>query len=157
MRVKIRKATEEDAEAACHIVHRSVTELCEADHQGDSEILSQWLDNKTPQNFRTWINDKRTYFLVAETDDCQLTAVAMASDSGEILLNYISPDHRFQGISKTILSALEARLQQQEIKQITLASTRTAQKFYRSVGYKTIPDLQKRGKLSCLSMVKELW
>lgn len=52
--MEIRRATPEDAEAACQVLRRSITELCIADHQGDAQSLAAWLANKTPENVRRW-------------------------------------------------------------------------------------------------------
>jgi hypothetical protein len=46
-----RRAVLSDADAACEVVRRSIVDLCQADHHGDSDILAKWLANKTPANF----------------------------------------------------------------------------------------------------------
>jgi hypothetical protein len=46
--VKVRDAVPEDAPAACHIMRRSIAELCGADHNNDPVILQRWLSNNTP-------------------------------------------------------------------------------------------------------------
>jgi hypothetical protein len=61
--VEIRKACIEEAEQACAVVRRSITELCHVDHQGDAPTLSLWLANKTAENMRRWI--AQTYVFVA--------------------------------------------------------------------------------------------
>ena len=40
IRVKIRDATPDDAEAACDVLRRSISELCVADHGNDPAILN---------------------------------------------------------------------------------------------------------------------
>ena len=57
------------------------------------------------------------------------------TDAGEITLNYISPDARFRGVSKTLLRALEVRAAERGNARCTLASTETARRFYLSAGY----------------------
>ena len=54
------------------------------------------------------------------------------TDTGEITLNYVSPDARFRGVSKTLLGALEVRAADRGNAQCTLASTETARRFYLS-------------------------
>ena len=61
----IRKATSEDAEAACSVLVRSIKEICAPYYENDEEILAQWLENKTPTNVRRWIESDRSYCVVA--------------------------------------------------------------------------------------------
>ena len=56
--------------------------------------------------------------------------------SGEIILNYVSPDARFRGISKALLTRLEARASELAIETITLQSSATGRRFYLSAGYR---------------------
>jgi GNAT superfamily N-acetyltransferase len=55
--------------------------------------------------------------------------------AGEITLNYVSPDVRFQGVSRSLLAALEARAAARGHDRCTLFSTETARRFYRDAGY----------------------
>jgi hypothetical protein len=50
--ITIRKATPNDAEAACAVLVRSIREICAPYYEYDEEILAQWLENKTPANVR---------------------------------------------------------------------------------------------------------
>ena len=104
----IRDAKPKDAVAACEVARRSIAELCVADHGGDPEIMARWLANKTPENMRAWIVRPDASLLVA-VEEGAILAVGMVSDAGEILLNYVSPDARFRGVSQALLKALEAR------------------------------------------------
>jgi GNAT superfamily N-acetyltransferase len=130
----IRDAKAEDAVAACEVARRSISELCAADHGGDPEIVARWLANKTPENVRAWMARKDASLLVAVEEDAIL-AVRMVSDAGEILLNYVSPDTRFRGVSRALLKALEARGRERGASISTLESTETARRFYLSNGY----------------------
>lgn len=60
----------------------------------------------------------------------------MASTSGEILLNYVSPDARLCGVSSKLLSALEDGLFEAGHTKLKLDSTQTAHRFYRSRGWR---------------------
>ena len=101
--MQIRQAREEDAEAACVVLRRSITELCRADHQDDGPSLAKWLANKTPENVRTWIGNPDNHMLVAD-DDGAILGVAAIQRSGKITLNYVSPDARFRGVSKALMT-----------------------------------------------------
>jgi GNAT superfamily N-acetyltransferase len=130
----IRKASEEDAEAACVVLRRSITELCVADHQNDAATLAQWLANKTPRNVIRWVGETDNCLLVAD-DGGAILGVAAMRNSGRISLNYVSPESRFRGVSKALVSALEAHARQMGLDACTLESTATARQFYHSIGY----------------------
>lgn len=113
-RHEVRDAVREDAPAACEVIRRSISELCEADHRNDPEILRRWLANKTPQIVGSWIIEPGN-------------SVLLAVD--------VSPDARFRGVSRAMLTALEARALERGTDRCTLLSTETAHRFYRSAGY----------------------
>jgi GNAT superfamily N-acetyltransferase len=128
----VRDACEQDAEAACTVLRRSISELCALDHKGDAATLDAWLANKTPANVRAWIG--KHHMLVA-VDGAAILGVAAMTGSGEIILNYVSPDARFRGVSKALIQALEARAESLGLPLLVLRSTATALRFYRAAGY----------------------
>ena len=130
----IRDAKPDDAVAACEVMRRSIAELCAADHGDDPEILARWLSNKTPENVGAWILRQDATLLVA-VETTAIVAVGMVTDAGEVLLNYVSPDARFRGVSRALLTALEGRARARGAAVCTLESTETARSFYRSNGY----------------------
>src|SRR5262245_2259735 len=101
--MQIREARIDDAIEMCHVLRRSIVELCRADHQDDPSALEEWLRNKTPDQARSWMANPESYIFVA-TDDSAIIGVGAVSSSGQILLNYVSPDARFRGVSKAILN-----------------------------------------------------
>ena len=146
--IEVRDAVREDAPAACEVIRRSISELCEADHRNDPEILKRWLANKTPEIVGSWIIKPGNSVLVAVDDD-RILAVGSVTDAGEITLNYVSPDARFRGVSRAMLTALEARALERGIGRCTLLSTETAHRFYRSAAY--IEDGAPQGKFGTTS------
>src|SRR5882757_9842767 len=62
--VKIRDATPDDAEAACDVLRRSISELCVADHGNDPAILNAWLGNKQPEIVAAWARQTGNSLLV---------------------------------------------------------------------------------------------
>ncbi|MPZ55993.1 MAG: GNAT family N-acetyltransferase [Rhizobiales bacterium] len=128
-----RKAHMEDAEVACLVVRRSITELCAADHKGDARTLDLWLANKTAENMRRWINQHHVFVAI---EGAQIFGVGAIMSSGEIILNYVSPEARFRGVSKGLITRLEAQAADLAVDMITLQSTATARRFYLSAGYK---------------------
>jgi GNAT superfamily N-acetyltransferase len=132
--MEIRDAVAEDAEAGSVVLRRSITELCYADHRNDPAILAQWLANKTPEHFISWIKQPGNSLLVAVEND-RILAVGSVTDAGKITLNYVSPDARFRGVTRTLLGALEARAAERGNTRCTLLSTETARRFYRTNQY----------------------
>ena len=130
----IRGARAEDAVTVCDVLRRSITELCAADHNDDPARLADWLANKTPETVTAWIGDPGNVVYVA-IDDGRIAGVAAMQRSGRISLNYVSPEARFTGVSKALLTALERKARDLGLTQCTLESTRTALRFYHAAGY----------------------
>jgi len=120
--MEIRDAVLEDAAAVCDVLRRSITELCVSDHHGDAAALEAWLSNKNPNAFRSWLAHHGNSVLVA-VEQTVVLGVGAVTDAGEIILNYVSPDARFRGVSRTLLRALEARAAKQGNVRCTLTST----------------------------------
>jgi GNAT superfamily N-acetyltransferase len=130
--VHVRTAEPKDAAAACEVLRRSITELCEADHRNDEAFLARWLANKTPENVTSWMANGPMF--VAE-DAGRIVGVAALSKTGHVTLNYVAPEARFKGVSKALLSAVERRAGELGCTMCTLQSTKTAERFYRAAGY----------------------
>jgi GNAT superfamily N-acetyltransferase len=154
--MEIRRARSGEAEAICIVMRRSIAELCVADHRNDPAILAAWLANKNPENVRRWIGRPDNNLLVATEGDAILAA-GCVTDSGEITLNYVSPDARFRGVSKAMLAALEAMARERGAERCTLVSTETARRFYRSAGYvEQAPQASRFGDKASYPMAKSL-
>jgi len=158
--VHIRPARAADAAAACEVLRRSIAELCEADHGNDAQFLGRWLANKTPENVAAWIADAGNVVLVAVDGD-KIAGVAAMTRAGRISLNYVSPDARFKGVSKTLLAELERKAAEIGLSRCVLESTRTARRFYEAAGYREQPGLAADASLpvdagNCRPMVKTL-
>src|SRR5581483_3380965 len=88
----------------------------------------------TPVNVKAWIEHRQGTILVAIENGAILGVAGITAD-GEITLNYVSPDARFRGVSKALLSELEAKAATLGHTRCTLTSTLTARRLYRSAGY----------------------
>jgi len=132
--VAIRDAAPDDAVAACRVLRESISRLCVADHRNDPAILNAWLANKQPEIVAAWAVQKGNSLLLAVEGNAIL-GVGSVTDTGEITLNYVTPDARFRGVSRALLRALEARAVERGNKRCTLTSTETAHRFYQSAGY----------------------
>ena len=135
----VRLATSKDAEAACKVLRRSITELCWPDHHGDQVAIDLWLSNKTPENVAAWIEAADNIVLVA-IDDQDLLGIGAMTCIGRVTLNYVHPDRRFRGVSKALLAHLEREATKLGLRELTLQSTKTAEQFYRAAGFVVRPD-----------------
>ena len=135
--MEIRAARQDDAAEICLVLRRSITELCVADHNNDPLILDPWLANKTPENLQTWIARAGQTYRVAVIDD-QIAGVGAVSVIEGVLLNYVSPDFQYCGVSKALMAVLEDWLKEQGQDVCHLTSTVTARQFYETIGY--LPD-----------------
>ena len=131
----IRTAIASDADAISAALIASITQLCHADHQNDPEKIAAWTLNKTPENIRRWITDGQSKICVAELNHT-IAGVAGYLQTGQILLNYVTPFHRFQGVSDQLLNWIERELTALGVSQGRLESTLTAERFYQSRGWR---------------------
>ena len=132
--ITIRKATAEDADAACEVLVRSIKEICAPYYEDDEKILAQWLENKTPANVRRWIEFDGSYCVVAVNGKGLVVGFASIFGS-EIMLNYVLPEALQQGIGKGMLHALEDQAIVSGVERITVVSTIPAKAFYERNGY----------------------
>jgi GNAT superfamily N-acetyltransferase len=134
MTLSIRPALERDAPMAVDVLRRSISGLCREDHQDDPARIASWLANKTERTWSLWVNLPDASVIVAE-EDATLCGVGMVGSDGRILLNYVTPEARFKGVSKALLAALEAEASARGATMATVESTRTARRFYLANGY----------------------
>ena len=59
-----RIAEPRDADAAVRVLRRSITELCVADHHNAPTTLQKWLQNKTVENFHSWLAAESNFCVV---------------------------------------------------------------------------------------------
>jgi GNAT superfamily N-acetyltransferase len=142
----------DDVAAICEVLRRSIVELCAADHGHDPKFLDGWLANKTPENVAAWIADPGNVFYVADAGG-RIAGAAAMNRSGTITLNYVSPDARFKGVSKSLLAALEREAAAMGLTRCTLESTKTARRFYQMAGYR---ETEGAACGVCRPMVKDL-
>jgi GNAT superfamily N-acetyltransferase len=153
--VKIRPATALDAVQICDVVRASITQLCFADHKGDPDIIAQWLANKTPENVSRWLANAQNINLIARADG-EVLAAGCVTVSGEVILNYVSPDARFQGVSRAILAELEGYASRHGNMRCRLDSTTTAHRFYEDRGYRDSGASTFKFGLTTYPMIKSL-
>lgn len=156
MPLTIRRAVSSDAPGACDAVRRSITDLCVEDHQGDGATIAAWLANKTETNFTRWITSDQHIAFVAEQAG-RVAGFGLLDRAGLIALLYVSPDVRFQGVSKALLTAMEDAARSAGVRTLTLDSTATAKRFYQRSGYAPAGDPKKGfGRSTCYPMSKQV-
>ena len=134
---EIRAAKADDAPEACELIRRSIRELCREDHENDPIALEGWLANKTEKNVRIWFTQLGHYSFAAEQDG-KIVGVATLAGNGEVMLLYVLPEARFQGVSKALLDTMEEKAKQLRLDHCSLTSTLTARQFYLDRGYELL-------------------
>lgn len=87
----------------------------------------------------SWIDQEATELYVA-VEVGRILGVGMLRTTGEIMLNYVSPDARWREISKALLAHMEAEARKIGLRKCTLESTKTARAFYEAAGYRATGD-----------------
>ncbi len=132
--VTIRPARPDDAEAMSEVLCASIRTLCAPDHQDDTEVIDAWTRNKSPRGVRQWFDNPDVSIFVALTGTA-VAGVGGISADGHVILNYVAPDHRFEGVSRAMMARLESELAGRGIAEARLTSTATAHRFYKSIGW----------------------
>ena len=150
--IVVRPAARADAAAMSDVLIASITGLCVPDHGNRPEAVSRWLANKTPQGVLAWFDNPDNTILVAERDGA-LAATGAFNVKREIVLNYVSPEHRFAGVSSALLRAMEDGLGPG---QASLSSTVTARRFYLSRGWADGGEVERYAGMPAYPMRKLL-
>ena len=137
--ITIRRAAEADIGAMSEVLIASITELCGLDHNNDPAAIAAWTANKTPDGVRRMLANPDATLLVAEHDGV-IAAVGCVQGGNEIGLNYVHPAHRFQGVSRALLEAMEQAIRDAGFTEATLKATQTAHDFYRANGWQDAGD-----------------
>lgn len=135
--MEIRLAATSEADKACKVLRRCISQCCIEDHRNDPEILARWLGNKTPDIVADWFAWPSHHALVAVDGDAIL-GVAMLSRPGKMVLLHVDPDWRLRGVGKALLQALEARASRFGATALRVASTVSARSFYEHHGYQVV-------------------
>jgi GNAT superfamily N-acetyltransferase len=154
--ISVREASSEDAEAVVEIVRRSITQSCTADHRNDPYTLAKWLENKTPQQFVSWLSNSNNFCAVAHLNE-RLSGVGLLHRGGEVRLFFVAPEAQRQGVGKAIHAMLEEKASLWGLRVVHLQSTALARQFYEALGYRSsgAPALR-FGLLQCYPYEKML-
>lgn len=119
------------------VLTNSILDLCAADHDNDPAKLAAWLRNKNPGGMTAMLANRDMSMFVAERNGA-IVAVGAVTHEGAIALNYVAPEARFSGVSKSMLARLEAELVALGHAEGRLEATATAKAFYEKAGW--LPD-----------------
>lgn len=150
--ISVRPAVLADADAMSDVLIASITALCVEDHGSRPDAVAAWLANKTPDGVRKWFGNPQNRMFVAEHDGV-IAATGGCNTKREIILNYVSPEHRFVGASTALLAAMEAALGPG---QATLTSTATAHRFYLARGWTDTGEIERYAGMIAYPMRKRL-
>ncbi len=132
--IVVRPAVEADIAAMSAVMTASVTELCGADHHNNPDNIAHWVSNRTPEGVARMLVNPEQSFLVVEHGG-EIAAVGAVNRQGVVIFNYVSPAHRFQGVSGALLVRLEQVLRDWGHEEARLVSTITARRFYLDRGW----------------------
>lgn len=132
--VCVRSATLADTGIINRIVERSIRIGCALDHRNHPLLVSDWLNRSHADFISSRLADPHFYLCVALLDD-KPVGVGMARVSGEILLCYVQPEFFRRGVGRALMHNLEGWLRIRGVQHVHLNSTRTAEAFYRHLGY----------------------
>jgi GNAT superfamily N-acetyltransferase len=153
--IQVRPATSADVPAMSAVLTASITELCTGDHRNNPEIVARWTRNKSPESVATMLANPDLHMFVAETDG-EVAAVGSITTSGEVSLNYVSPNHRLAGVSRALLAAMEDAIRSMGFAEAKLDSTTTAHRFYLGAGWTDTGPAVDHNGLTCHPMRKAL-
>ena len=132
--ITYREAVASDAKEACAVLIESINTICAPFYNHDKDTISEWLENKTPENVKKWIESKNTYCVVAE--DTETYVVGFSCILGEeIMLLYVTPKVLYKGVGKSMLAKLEIHASLLGINEIKVVSSLSAKEFYERNGY----------------------
>lgn len=152
MSLVVRLARPADVRDMSRVLIASITELCVADHQGDSAVIAAWTANKSESGVLQMLAGGGLH--VAERMNSVVGVCAFNGD--EITLNYVDPTHRRTGVSAAMMGELERILATRGIATARLKSTATARAFYLSQGWKDGEQVPRGRFITAYPMYKTL-
>lgn len=138
----IRPARIDDAEGIFEAHRRSIQEVCAKDYT--PEQIAGWFPNtRTPQNYADKISEGDKKYFVADINGV-IVGFSNFENDGSISSCYIHPNYLRRGIATELFKATEAAIKELNIHKITLNSSKTAVKFYQSMGMSVAKEILHR-------------
>lgn len=130
----IRPARLADAGIISRIIERSIRIGCALDHRNDPPRVGSWIAQQSADFISARLADSHFHLCLALLAD-KPVGVGMAQASGEISLCYVQPESFRRGVGRALMQDLEGWLRIRGVQHVHLYSSRTAELFYRHLGY----------------------
>lgn len=128
-----RPATAEDAEDIAELIAKSITDLCDLDHQHEPDELADWLSDIDTASIAECIDENSIHFVALQGK--KRVGFAAMNWQGEIQFLYVAPKQIGQGIASALLAALELAAREHGLNPIMVATTLSARGFFRLRGF----------------------
>ena len=139
MSFQIRPATPDDAPVISALLNNCITQSCMADHEGDTDTITDWLSTLTPEHIREDLHRVPCHWLATQNN--AIIGFAALDARGELTQLYVAPAQQHCGIGKHLLAAVELSARDLGLSHIMLATTLTGRGFFRAQGFiPTRPD-----------------
>lgn len=133
MALIIRAFAASDAEAWLEVHRSAVRVLAASDYS--QEVIDAWAPPITPRMIEQMQRGASATRIVAELSG-ELAGIAeLALENSELRACYVSPDFARGGIGKALVAELEALARRAGATSLSLASSVSAELFYRHLGY----------------------
>lgn len=107
---------------------------CHADHFNDPALLNEWLENKTEDQVKEWIERPgNSLFVLEEKGD--IRATALLSVERYLSLMFVDPLYQKSGYGKALLCHVEQYALKNGLDSISLDSTSRVRSFYQKHGF----------------------
>lgn len=150
----IEPAQIQDCADIIYVIQKSILS-CVLDHQNNTQIIADWLANKTVEQLSSWMQHNPSY--VYRDQQQHIIAFILFSKQGDILLNYVLPEGQHQGIGSQLIAQVRYHLQQLSITQICVESTLTAAPFYQKQGFIHVANLYDNHEIYAYKMVQFIY
>ncbi len=135
--LNIRRATQEDKEAICHVHGRAIRGTC-AGHYS-REVVETWAGRLRPEKYAEAID--RYEFFVAEEGGVVVGFGELGQEAGAIQGLYVSPEVKGRGVGWRLLCTLEERARAYGLRSLRLTSSLNAVPFYERAGFEAVEEL----------------
>lgn len=131
---RIITATPGEGAAIALLMQQAIRQGGVADHHGDPAVVDAWTANKHQEQIEHWISDPALYVSLGFHRE-RPVAVGLAAVTGEICQCVVQPEHWRRGLGRALMGDLEQTLRNARCQRAMLYSTRSAEGFFRRLGY----------------------
>lgn len=137
MEIKIRTATERDAETISILYSETVRKINSKDYS--EEQIKVWSGGSgNLDHWKRHIGEQ--YFIVAETDNV-IVGFSSITPEGYLDFMYVHKNFQRAGVAKKLLEEIERKAAEQKNSEVYSHVSKTAKGFFEKFGYKHTGDL----------------